>query len=122
MVEIIVDFCRRILSLIHRNNCDAVKEYTAAKRNEFEEKNFRTSIPVMVYYGVKRAVIDIPLRINRHDYSLWDAYKDCFNGAANFRDFFCWFRNQEDIENEYKASERNDDTVELLASYFHPEE
>ena len=88
---------------------DAVKEYATAKRNEFEQKNFRTSIPIMVYYGVKRAVIDIPLRINRHDYSLWDAYKDCFNGAANFRDFFCWFRNQEDIENEYKASKRNDD-------------
>ena len=88
---------------------DAVKEYAVAKRNEFELKNFRTSIPVMVYYGVKRAVIDIPLRINRHDYFLLDAYKDCFNGAANFRDFFCWFRNQEDIENEYKASERNDD-------------
>ena len=88
---------------------DAVKEYAAVKRREFEQKNFLTSVPVMVYYGVKRAVVDIPLRINRHDYSLWDAYKDCFNGAANFRDFFCWFRNQEDIENEYKASERHED-------------
>lgn len=82
---------------------DKVKEYVQTKRKEFEDTNFRTPIPVFAFYGVKRAVIDIPLRASNSNYNLLDAYDDCLNGASNFREFFVWFRNQEDLENEAKA-------------------
>ena len=63
---------------------------------------FRCSVPVFAYYGVKRAVIDIPLRIREKEEHVLDAYNDCLKGAAKFRDFFMWFRSQEDLENELR--------------------
>ena len=82
---------------------DPLKNYATQKRADFEEQKFKVSVPTFVYYGVKRAVIDIPLRIRNKEYTLLDTYKDSLNGAANFRDFFTWFRNQEDIEHELRA-------------------
>ena len=82
-----------------------IREYVRAKRTDIEASDFKTSVPIFLFYGVKRAVIDIPLSINEHEYTLLDTYKGRLNGAANFRDFFTWFRNQEDIENERKAAD-----------------
>lgn len=81
---------------------DGLKQYVSGIRQKMEDTSFRCSIPIFAFYGVKRAVIDIPLRIRNKEEGLLDAYKDCLNGAANFRDFFMWFRNQEDLENEMK--------------------
>ena len=53
------------------------------------------------YYPVNRAVLDIPLRIKeRHSFDLLSAYSDSLTGGANFRAFFEWFREREDLENE----------------------
>lgn len=61
----------------------------------------KTSIPIFVNYGVRRAVVDIPLRIRKsHIFDLFETYEDSLRGDANFRTFFEWYRNQEDIENE----------------------
>lgn len=108
---------------------EPLKEYVSRKRFEFEERNFKTSVPTFVYYGVKRAVVDIPLRIRGKEYTLLDTYKDCLNGAANFRDFFTWFRNQEDLENELRLHSnstlnkytRELDTFRKALSIFLPE-
>lgn len=107
---------------------ETIKEYTSNKRAEFERTNFKTSIPTFVYYGVRRAVIDIPLRIRSQEYTLLDTYKDCTNGSANFRDFFTWFRNQEDIENEHivigevdNSITRDLDTFRNALKLFMPE-
>ena len=52
-------------------------------------------------YPVDRAVVDIPLRISKsHKFSLLDAWDESLVSAANFRHFFEWFRNREDLENE----------------------
>lgn len=61
-----------------------------------------TNIPLVVYYHVNRAVLDIPLRIrSRHEFDQLAAYDQALAGARNdFRLFFEWFRNREDIENE----------------------
>lgn len=85
-----------------------IKDYIHTVRSEIENTGFRTSVPVFLFYGVKRAVIDVPLRVSEHEYSLLDTYKGSLNGAANFRDFFTWFRYQEDIENEHKAAHKDD--------------
>jgi predicted ATP-binding protein involved in virulence len=63
------------------------------------------SIPIVAHYPVNRAVLDIPVRI-RKKHTFDDpifAYEEAFTGAANFRLFFEWFREREDIENEMKV-------------------
>ena len=110
-------------------NIDPLKSYTTQKRADFEKHKFKVSVPTFVYYGVKRAVVDIPLRIRNKEYTLLDTYKECLNGAANFRDFFTWFRNQEDIENELKTycstlspeHSRELDTFRKALSIFMPD-
>ena len=60
-----------------------------------------TDIPLFAYYPVNRAVLDIPLRIRgRHDFDLLSAYDESLTSGANFRTFFEWFREREDLENE----------------------
>lgn len=83
-------------------NIDNLKEYANKVRAEMENTNFSNSIPIFAFYGVKRAVIDIPLRIRNKEENMLETYKECLNGAANFRNFFMWFRNQEDLENELR--------------------
>lgn len=80
------------------------------------------SIPVIVHYPVTRSVIDIPLRIRQHhQFSTLSAYEDAlYKGTANFRLFFEWFRQREDLENELSvAAMRNgqepQSDVQLLA-------
>lgn len=87
------------------------KEYTADLkdlnayceflRNNIEQTEKKTSLPILVKYGVRRAVVDIPLRIKKsHIFDLFETYENSLRGDANFRNFFEWYRNQEDIENE----------------------
>lgn len=61
----------------------------------------KSGLPVMAYYPVHRNVLDIPLRIRqKHSFELFECYDEALTGAANFRHFFEWFRNREDLENE----------------------
>ena len=61
----------------------------------------QANIPLFAYYPVNRAVLDIPLRIKaRHSFDLWAAYDESLTSGANFRTFFEWFREREDLENE----------------------
>jgi len=70
-------------------------------RAEISETEGRCNLPLFVYYPVNRAVLDIPLRIrSRHRFDLLSAYDESLTGAANFRTFFEWFREREDLENE----------------------
>lgn len=63
-----------------------------------EDKN----MPVFVNYGTNRAVLDIPLRIRqKHQFSKLTALERAIENELDFRTFFEWYRNQEDIENEY---------------------
>lgn len=59
------------------------------------------NIPIFVNYGTNRTVLDIPLRIRRkHDFSKLTALERAIENFLDFRTFFEWYRNQEDIENE----------------------
>lgn len=63
--------------------------------------------PVFAHYGVNRTVLDIPLRIKtRHDFGKMAAYQNTL-GKTDFRTFFEWFRNQEDIENQEKVAQKD---------------
>lgn len=75
--------------------------YVSETRAEIERTSFNCSIPVFAHYGVRRAVIDIPLRVRgKQEYNPLETYNDSLKGNASFKTFFKWFRNQEDIENE----------------------
>lgn len=61
-----------------------------------------TNIPLTVYYPVNRAVIDMPLEISEvSSFKQVDAYEQALTGGRiDFKTFFEWFRNREDLENE----------------------
>ena len=86
------------------SNLDQVKNIAETIRYELEE-NKDISIPLIVYYSVNRAVIDIPLRIRKkHNFEQLSAYDQAVSGGRNdSRIFFEWFRNREDLENEKRV-------------------
>lgn len=78
-----------------------LNEYTKAIQMKISETSENTNLPLFVYYPVNRAVLDIPLRIKeKHRFNLLAAYDDALTSGANFRTFFEWFREREDLENE----------------------
>ena len=67
--------------------------------------NTKESLPLFVYYSTERYVLDIPKRIKkRHTFSQIDGYDNALKKGIDFRLFFEWFRNIEDILNENKIS------------------
>jgi predicted ATP-binding protein involved in virulence len=79
----------------------ALSEYTRHIQAALTTNEATASLPIFVHYPVNRAVLDIPLRIRgRHSFDRLAAYDDALTGGANFRRFFEWFREREDLENE----------------------
>lgn len=67
-----------------------------------------SALPVFAYYGVNRSVLDVPLRIRKkHEFGKLEAYQNALKATADFRTFFEWFRNQQEIEDS-KARELRD--------------
>jgi len=63
--------------------------------------NEKTSLPLIAFYPVERVVIDIPLKIRtKHTFLQLDGYDNSLIQGVDFRRFFEWFREREDIENE----------------------
>ena len=74
----------------------------------------QSSLPLIAFYPVERSVIDIPLKIReKHQFLQIDGYDNALNNAVDFRRFFEWFRDREDIENE---SNITDEILHLLDS------
>ena len=62
----------------------------------------QSSLPLIAFYPVERSVIDIPLKIReKHQFLQIDGYDNALNNAVDFRRFFEWFRDREDVENEF---------------------
>lgn len=65
------------------------------------QERLEANVPLVVYYPVTRSVLDIPLRIRKHKFNALAAYEGALEESkANFRRFFEWFREREDLENE----------------------
>jgi predicted ATP-binding protein involved in virulence len=66
------------------------------------ETILEANIPLAVYYPVNRAVFDMPLEISEvSSFKQVDAYNQALTGGRiDFKIFFEWFRNREDLENE----------------------
>ena len=83
---------------------DGLKVMVEIIRSSLDEDQ-SSCLPVVVYYPVNRAVIDIPLRIRKtHSFDQLAAYDQALSGKwSSFRVFFEWFREREDLENETRV-------------------
>lgn len=89
-----------------RSNLSALKTYAEHLKKGVNQETEITNLPLFVYYPVNRSVLDIPLRIrSKHRFTLFAAYDDALTSGANFRTFFEWFREREDLENENRKYE-----------------
>jgi predicted ATP-binding protein involved in virulence len=68
------------------------------------------ALPLAVYYPTNRAVLDIPLKIRtKHSFEPITAYDEVITGGQiDFRRFFEWFREREDLENELRLNNTNE--------------
>jgi predicted ATP-binding protein involved in virulence len=112
-----------------------LSDYAKSLQNSITETAERFNIPLFAYFPVNRAVLDIPLRIReKHRFTLLSAYDDALTSGANFRTFFEWFREREDLENEnrkyqddlikpegYCLPDRQLEAVRLALTRFLPE-
>ncbi|MEH2466792.1 AAA family ATPase [Nostoc sp.] len=73
------------------------------------EVNPKVNLPLAVYYPVNRAVLDIPLEIaEKYEFKQIDSYEQSLTGEKiDFKSFFEWFRNREDLENELRRDNLN---------------
>lgn len=87
----------------HRNQ---YSEFTNAMMERYYDND--ENMPVFVNYGTNRSVLDIPLRIRKkHTFDKFSAFERAIENELDFRTFFEWYRNQEDIENEQKSETGN---------------
>lgn len=79
-----------------------LKPYANALREALGDS--QCAIPLFCYYPVTRAVGNISLKIEKnHKFDQLDAWQDALGGSANFKHFFSWFRQREDLENENRS-------------------
>ncbi|MBD1885475.1 AAA family ATPase [Microcoleus vaginatus] len=72
--------------------------------------NSYAALPLAVYYPTNRAVLDIPLKIRtKHSFEQITVYDEALTGGQiDFRRFFEWFRDREDLENELRLNNTNE--------------
>ncbi|GAB1539744.1 AAA family ATPase [Scytonema sp. NUACC21] len=98
---------------------DSLKDLEKAA-NEIRNQlatNDNTNIPLAIYYPVNRAVLDMPLEIaEEFTFQQKNAYDQALTGGRiDFKGFFEWFRNREDLENELRRDNPNHRDKQLEA-------
>jgi predicted ATP-binding protein involved in virulence len=68
-------------------------------------------LPVFAYYGVSRAILDVPLSRKGfiNSYSRFDSMANTLNASSNFRSAFMWFYNKENEEHRLQKEQRSFD-------------
>lgn len=91
-----------------KSDLSQLNQYLKEVRNQIIH-NPQTSLTVIAHYKVSRAVASIPLKIRKYKSTALpiEAYANALDGNALFRDFFSWFREEEDLENERIRDSRN---------------
>lgn len=111
-----------------RQNADKtdLKQMSELAEKIVERAGQSGNVPIVMYYPVNRAIADVPVKLHKAEYVIWDVYKDALSGNADFRSFFEWYRQQEDIENEQirdnpEYRDRNLDAVRRAVAAFFPD-
>ncbi len=83
----------------------------------FHEHGLARALPVAVMYAVDRAVLEVPRRVRkRRDFDRFSAYEGALgHGTRDFRTFFEWFREREDLENERRLKQADHRDPQLSA-------
>lgn len=55
-------------------------------------------LPLVLYYGTDRIIRDVPQRGHIKNFEVTDALRNCFDNVNYFRDFYDWFKTEEDLE------------------------
>lgn len=88
-------------------NLEGLNKLVDIYRTDYTNNNL-TSFPILVYYDANRGVLDIPLRIRtKHEFEQLNGYDNSLKGLVDYRTFFEWFREREDIENQDKIKALN---------------
>jgi len=81
---------------------DQVTSLADLYRSSLTDDESSANLPIIAYYSVERAVLDVPVRIRtKHNFDQMEGYDNALSlKGVDFRRFFEWFREREDIENE----------------------
>jgi predicted ATP-binding protein involved in virulence len=85
-------------------------------RNKLTEST-QANFPVAVYYSVNRSVVDVSIESSQDfEFDQSHAYKNAVSSKnINFKDFFEWFRNREDLEAEFLRDNAAYQDIQLKA-------
>ncbi len=67
-------------------------------KNKYIECVENRKLPLVLYYGTDRVIRGVPQRGHIKNFVVTDALRNCFDNANYFRDFYDWFKTEEDIE------------------------
>ncbi|NER52781.1 MAG: AAA family ATPase [Symploca sp. SIO1A3] len=79
---------------------ERLKSITDNLRRQLLQEQQSINIPIVIYYPINRAVLDIPLELLDNQVPQISIYANSLTTSVNFKDFFQWFRTTEDLENE----------------------
>lgn len=92
------------------------KGYDDGAGNWIESEDDK-NMPVFVNYGVNRSVIDAEVRTSdKEKFTKLSAFDKAIDSKIDFKKLFRWFRNQEDIENQYRVRKSADYEDKSLAA------
>lgn len=67
-------------------------------KNKYAECVEQKKLPLVLYYGTDRIIREVPQRGHIKNFEVTDALRNCFDNINYFRDFYDWFKTEEDIE------------------------
>lgn len=82
-------------------------------KNIYEELYNDSKLPLVLYYGTDRVIRDIPKRGHLKEFKIEDSLKNCFDNVNYFRDFYEWFKTEEDIELREKSDDNSYENIRL---------
>lgn len=94
------------IELTKLTNSSGLIAYGTNVARNLADRPFESNLPLVVYYPVHRAVLDIPLRVRGSvPFEQLGALEGALQQTGrSFREFFSWFRQREDLENENRLN------------------
>lgn len=93
---------RKLPSLLQTAEAGDIKDKAQNDLKKLKAKYMQCIIekklPLILYYGTDRIIRDIPVRGHIKNFEVTDALRNCFDNTNYFRDFYDWFKTEEDIE------------------------
>lgn len=93
---------RRLSSAVQFEHVSENKEKSQNDLKQLKAKYLKCienkKMPLVLYYGTDRIIRDVPIRGHIKNFEVTDSLRNCFDNVNYFRDFYDWFKTEEDIE------------------------